>query len=57
VELAGATPPAVPNLRLNAHPSPSAVRRKVEDDPKEFYVFSKLLFDSVYEFYNYCVVI
>ena len=29
-----ATPPAVPNLRLDARPSPSAVRREVEDDPK-----------------------
>jgi hypothetical protein len=32
--LAGATPPAVPSLRLEARPSPSAVRREVEDDPK-----------------------
>jgi hypothetical protein len=29
-----ATPTAVTSLRLDARPSPSAVRRKVEDDPK-----------------------
>jgi hypothetical protein len=56
VELAGAMPPVVLNLRLDARPSSSAVRLKLEDDPKEFDVFLKLLFDSVCEFYNYCVV-
>jgi hypothetical protein len=55
--LAGATPPAVPSLRLDARPSPPTVRREVEDNPKSFYVFSNFLFDSVCEFYNYCVII
>jgi hypothetical protein len=49
VELIEATPPAVPNLRLDARQSLSAVRRKVEDNPKML-IFSKACFELIYEF-------
>jgi hypothetical protein len=52
-----ATPTAVPSLHLDARPSPSAIRRKVEDDPKLFLCIFEIIFDSICEFYNYCIVI
>jgi hypothetical protein len=56
-------PPDAEPLLFSTQPNPPSSsplntnKLKVDDDPKEFYVFSKLLFDSVSEFYNYCVVI
>jgi hypothetical protein len=53
----GATLTAVPDLRLDACPSPSVVRHEVEDDPKLFLCIFEIIFGLVCEFYNYCVVI
>jgi hypothetical protein len=56
-------PPDAEPLLFSTRPNPPSSsplhtnKLKVEDNPKEFYVFSKLLFDAVSESYNYCVVI